>query len=132
MRVRPFALAVPLACALSGAACSENPPPQQPSGVANVQPVGRDSAAWRLAGARCKHASACNEIGGSRTYASMDACMGKSRGEAQDNLRAANCPRGVDSARLESCLSSVAAEACSGIGSGFNRSMTCRTSQLCP
>ena len=132
MRVCPLALATALACAVPVVACSQNPPPQQPGGVASVQPLDGDTAAWRLATAECKHASACNEIGGSRSYASMDACMAKNRGDAQNNLRAANCPRGVDSARLESCLSSVASEGCSGIGSGFNRFMACRTSEVCP
>ncbi len=132
MRVHPLALAIPIACAVNVVACSQNPPPQQPSGVASTQPLDTDTAAWRLAAAECKHASACNDIGGNRSYATTDACMAKNRGDAQNNLRAANCPRGVDSARLESCLSSVASEACSGIGSGFNRFMACRTSEVCP
>ena len=97
-----------------------------------VQPIDTETAAHRLATAECKHASACNEIGGDRNYASMEACMSKNRGEAQDNLRASNCPRGVDSTRLDNCLSSVASEACSGIGSGLNRFMACRTSEVCP
>ena len=130
MRVHPLSLAALLASAVF-VACSQNAPPQQP-GVAMVQPVDGDTASWRIATARCKHASACNEIGGNRSYASMDACMSKNRGDAQDNLRAANCPHGVDSARLDSCLSSIGSEACSGIGSGFNRSMACRTSEVCP
>jgi len=132
MRFHPFSLAIPIVSTVLVGGCSQSPPPQQPGGVAMAQPVDGQSAAWRVATAQCRHASACRDIGGNRNYASMDACMSKNRGEAQDNLRASNCPHGVDSARLDSCIASIDAESCSGIGSGLNRFMACRTSEICP
>ena len=118
---------------LMGIACgSSAPPPQTAVGVTSAQRVDTNTASWRLAGARCKHASSCNEIGGNRTYPSTDGCISENRGKAESDLRPADCPHGVDSTRLDSCLSAVSAEACSGIGSGFTRMMACKTSALCP
>lgn len=114
------------------AACASNPPPASTPGVTNVQKTDVFSAAARLADAKCKHAVECNEIGGDKTYASRDACLSDNRGKAEDDLRAANCPHGIDASRLQACVSEVSTESCSGFMSGFNRSMTCKTGALCP
>lgn len=114
------------------AACGSSPPPASPSGVTNAQKTEYQAAASRLADATCKHAEACNEIGGSRSYASKTACLEQNRGKSLNDLRASECPRGVDSTRLEACVAAIAAEACSGVGSGFDRSMACSSGQLCP
>jgi hypothetical protein len=114
------------------AACASNPPPAYSPGVTNAQKTDVQVAAARLADAKCKHASECNEIGGDRTYASRDACLSDARGKAENDLRAASCPHGIDTTRLEACLSETASEACSGIGSGLSRSMSCKTGSLCP
>jgi hypothetical protein len=114
-------------------ACSKNPPPPQaPAGTTTTTSVEVGGASSRLAHAHCKHAQACGEIGGSRTYPTMEACMEKNRSDAESDLRASECPRGVDSSRLQACLSAVDSEACSGIGSGWSRSLACKTSALCP
>lgn len=115
------------------AACSSNPPPPANApGVTSAQRTDAQVAAARLAETKCRHAAECNEIGGDKTYASHDACISDTRGKAEDDLRAANCPHGIDTSRLEACLSEIATESCSGFLSGFNRSMTCKTSALCP
>jgi hypothetical protein len=116
------------------AACESNPPPSpaNAAGVTNAQQIDPRSAAWELATARCKHAVACNEIGGNRDYASNEVCMTANRGKAENDLRSADCPNGVNSQRLQACLSEIASESCSGVGSGFERMMSCRTGSLCP
>ena len=124
-----LALVIPVSAI---AACSSSAPPANTAGVTSKQQTDTQDAVWRLAGAKCKHAAACNEVGGNRNYASTDACMSENRGKLQDDLRASNCPHGVNSDRLQSCLSEIESEACSGIGSGFNRSMACKSGQLCP
>jgi Family of unknown function (DUF6184) len=114
------------------AACGSNPPPPSNAGVTNAQRVDTTSAVSRIVDAKCRHSQECGEIGGSRQYASRDACMSDNRGKAENDLRASNCPRGIDSTRLEACLSQITTEACTGLGSGFNRSMACGTGELCP
>ena len=115
------------------AACASNPPPPAYTpGVTSAQKTDVEVAAARMADATCKHAAECNEIGGDRTYASRDTCILDNRGKAEDALRASNCPHGIDTSRLEACLSETATESCTGFLSGFNRSMTCKTSALCP
>ena len=118
---------------LVGIACgSSAPPPQNAAGVANAQRTDMETASWRLAEAKCKHASVCNEIGGNRAYPSNEACVMENRGKAEGDFRPADCPNGVDMTRLNTCLSEISAEACSGVGTGFARMMSCRTSSLCP
>jgi len=113
-------------------ACGSSAPPPATAGVTSAQKTDTPTAAGKLADAYCKHAQACNEIGGSRTYSSKTACLDQNRGKGLNDLRASECPRGVDSTRLEACVTAIAAEACSGMGSGFSRSMQCSTSELCP
>jgi hypothetical protein len=115
------------------AACASNPPPPTATtGVTSAQKMDTDIAAAKLADAKCRHAAECNEIGGDKTYASRDACIAENRGKAEDNLRASDCPHGIDASRLQACVADVATESCSGFMSGFNRSMTCKTGALCP
>jgi uncharacterized protein DUF6184 len=116
------------------AACGSSPPPPpaNATGVTNAQQVEPRSAAWQVASERCKHAEACGDIGGSRDYASTEACLAKNRGDAENDLRSADCPKGVNSLRLQACLSEIASEACSGVGSGWERMMSCKTGSLCP
>jgi len=122
-------LSLPIAVAV---ACSNNPPPANPSGVANVQRVDGKSAADEISQARCRHALACNEIGNDRTYPTMNVCEAKNRGDLQNDLQGSSCKAGVDPTRLEACVSALKAEACSGLGSGISRDAACRTGELCP
>ncbi len=118
------------------AACASNPPPPPAPGpavgVTSAQRVDDRSAALRLAQAKCRHSAACGEIGQSRKFATREACLSESRGKAENELRLAVCPHGIDGTRLNACVSEVATEACSGIGSGLGRSMSCQTGNLCP
>ena len=114
------------------AACASHPPPASTPGVTNAQKTDATIAVAKLTDAKCKHAVECNEIGGDRTYASRDQCISDNRGKAESDLRASNCPHGIDASRLDACLSEVATESCSGFMSGFNRSMTCNQGSLCP
>jgi hypothetical protein len=131
MRVQTCLFTVSFAVAVVAVACGSNPPPQPSTGTTTTSAALPESVS-QIASARCKHAAACNEVGGDRTYANMDACMSKMRGDAENDLRASNCPKGVNDARLRSCVAEINAEACSGIGSGLSRGVACKTSALCP
>ena len=134
MKAQRFITAVAIGIVGLALACASNPPPPTASttGVTSAQKMDADIAAAKLADAKCRHASECNEIGGDRTYASRDACIAENRGKADEDLRATNCPHGIDASRISACISEVQTESCSGFMSGFNRSMTCKTSALCP
>ncbi len=132
MRPHQYLTAVAIGAIGAAAACASNPPPANAPGVTSAQRTDAQTSAARLADAKCKHAAECHEIGGDRTYATRDACISDNRGKAEDDLRTANCPHGVDTTRLEACLSETATESCSGFASGFSRSMACKTSALCP
>jgi hypothetical protein len=115
------------------ASCASSPPPPMSNiGVTSAQRVDERSAALRLAQAKCRHADACNEVGGKRHFATRDSCLSENRGKAENDLRRADCPHGVDGTRLNACVSEIAAESCSGVGSGLSRSISCQTSALCP
>ncbi len=117
------------------AGCASKPAPQSESvpGVTSAQKTDATIVAAKLADATCKHAVNCNEIGGDRAYASLDACISDNRSKVEDDLGVANCPHGIDESRVEACLSQVVTESCSDLTSGLNRSMTCKTgATLCP
>ena len=133
--MKPQQLFTSVAIAIVGvaAACASSPPPPAYTpGVTSAQRTDASIAAARLADAKCRHAADCNEIGGDRTYATHDTCISDNRGKAEDDLRIANCPHGIDASRLDACISQVTTESCSGFMSGFNRFMSCGTSSLCP
>ncbi len=113
------------------AACASNP--ANVTGVTNAQMTDGQSAASRLAETTCQHAAACRQIGDSKSYESQDACLAETQERYEHGLRTAECPRGVDTTRLEACVSEVTAESCSGmLPGGFHRMMSCKLSALCP
>ncbi len=101
------------------------------TGVTNAQ-NGADSAVVdRLATARCDREQTCNNIGAAAKYASRDVCMNQMRGSLANDLNGYNCPRGIDRAQLDSCMSSIKSEECSHPLDTLSRIDKCRTTALC-
>jgi hypothetical protein len=133
MRAQAWVASVALGATVIVGACKSGPPPTtSAAGATNAQRVDVNSAADQYARAMCKHADQCGEIGGNRTYATRNACVSEKLGKAENDLRVTDCPHGVDTTRLNACLAEIAAEACTGVGSGFARSASCATGTLCP
>ena len=113
--------------------CShENTNAQPPNyqGAPSVQPASND-AIERIANTACDHEHQCNNIGANQHYASRDACLNDMRAQQQDNLRAENCPNGIDSNQLDKCVIDIRAEHCGSPLEALSRYESCRTGNLC-
>src|SRR5688572_15496841 len=82
---------------------------ERPARATTTGAVGltNDAAATRLAGARCDREVACNNVGADRKFATREACTREIGHDTRANLRAEECPRGIDDNRLSICLSDV-------------------------
>lgn len=96
---------------------------------ANV--VSNQAAIDRIVAARCQRAAACNDIGADREYASRDVCMREIRTSMRDDLKASECPGGIDAKELNECLTEIRNENCNNPLDTIGRLAACRTSDLC-
>ena len=89
-------------------------------------------AVHRLARARCNRETTCNRVGRDRAWASQESCVVHERervaGEAESEL---DCPRGVDSVQLGTCLNAVRAQACDDQRGDLAVLPECAASALC-
>lgn len=116
-----------LACGGSNA----NTQPEYPgSGVTNAQKVD-SSVVNRLSEARCDREQTCNNVGAGQKYASRGVCMDQMRGSLANDLNAYNCPRGIDDAQLDQCMTSIRGEECGHPFDSLSRMEKCRTGAIC-
>jgi hypothetical protein len=85
----------------------------------------------RLTAARCDQEQGCNNIGPGAKYASRSVCMEQVHGSIANDLNAYNCPRGLDSAGVDRCMSAIKSEECSHPFDTLTRYDKCRTGALC-
>lgn len=90
-----------------------------------------DSAIDRIVNARCAREAACNNVGPDKRFASRDVCVQNVRNDLRDDLKASDCPRGIDSKELEECLEEIKNESCNNPIDTISRLAACRTSDLC-
>ncbi|MBV9946179.1 MAG: hypothetical protein JOZ69_04965 [Myxococcales bacterium] len=100
------------------------------TGVTSAQSA--DSAVVRqLATARCDREQRCNNVGAGQRYASREVCMDQMRGSLANDLNTHECPKGIDDAQLDRCMTAVRSEECSRPLDTLSRIDKCRTSTLC-
>jgi hypothetical protein len=100
------------------------------TGATNAQRS--DSAiVGKLATARCDREQSCNNVGAGQKYATRDVCMDQMRGSLANDLNASECPRGIDEAQLDMCMTSIRGEECSHPLDTISRMDKCRTGALC-
>lgn len=120
------------------AACADQqtsaPPPREPEGATNIQPVSVNtpqSVVDALAGAACDREQRCGRIGSGRSYLSKGNCLDDQAGRRRSDLQNAHCPNGIDSAKVDSCLSTIRAERCDDLIDAIGRLAECRVGALC-
>ena len=91
-----------------------------------------ESAVNSLVMARCDREELCNNVGKGKKYATRRVCVEELRDKARQDLRAADCPRGVDNPQLDKCRAEIRAERCGNPIDTITRLAACRTSALCP
>ena len=133
MIVRSILCAAALGAAIAACAHDDgNNAPASSAGMANMQAGNTDWAVDRIAGARCDREASCGNVGQDKEYATRDACIDELRGSGRSDLRASDCPRGIDTTQLDKCLSEIRGEKCGNPIDTVTRIMACRTGDLCP
>jgi hypothetical protein len=98
-----------------------------------MQPISAADAVQRIATARCDFEKACGNIGQGpdKDFLTHEACMNKWKADVGDDLRPHECPSGVDSRQVDTCVAELRAERCGNVLDTVSRLTACRTSALC-
>jgi hypothetical protein len=98
---------------------------------ANVGTVSNTSAIDRIVSARCAREAACNNIGTDKKFTTNDSCSREIRADMHEDLKASECPYGIDQKELNECLTEIRNENCNNPIEKIERVAACRTSDLC-
>ncbi len=98
---------------------------------ANVGVVSNMSAIDRIVSSRCAREAACNNVGNDKKFATNDACAREIRSDMHEDLKASECPYGIDQKELNECLDEIRNENCNNPIEKIERVAACRTSDLC-
>ncbi|MBS2013846.1 MAG: hypothetical protein JST00_13235 [Deltaproteobacteria bacterium] len=93
--------------------------------------VSNEGAIDRLVAARCQREATCKNIGSDKHFSSYDVCSRELRSRVQDDLRASECPKGIDGKELDECLESIRTESCNNPLDTISRLAACRSGDLC-
>ena len=107
------------------------PASQSSYGQMNVQPVSVNAAIDRITTSRCDFEQTCNNVGPNQTYPDRSSCLTKTRGDLSTDLRADQCPAGIDGRGLDKCVAEIRGERCGNVLDTVGRLTACRTSELC-
>lgn len=98
---------------------------------ADLGGMSNDLAIERIVGARCARETACNNVGADKHFVSPEVCARELHSRIGDDLKPAECPRGLDEAALDKCMDAIRTESCSNPTDAIQRLAACRTSDLC-
>ena len=107
--------------------CNHNNAP--PASGATTQ--GGQATASKITTARCEREVTCNNVGEGKSYATKDACMNELGHNAKVDFREEECPKGVNSARVDTCLTDIRNERCGNPIDSLERVESCRRGKLC-
>jgi hypothetical protein len=89
------------------------------------------SAVVRLATARCDREAECRNVGTGREFGNRDECVNEIGHYVVAALPSEECPGGVDSDALSTCLRDVQAEPCGDGKGAVDRLSSCSRDHLC-
>lgn len=93
--------------------------------------VSNDGAINRIIAARCQREATCKNVGSDKHFTSYEVCARELRDRVADDLKASECPKGIDSKELDECMESIRTESCNNPIDTISRLAACRTSDLC-
>lgn len=125
-----------LACAVTILACKQDKTgTTSTTGAAETTsgatPVRYMAATARITGARCDREVACSQVGAKKRFETRDICTRNEGSRTQDELKAADCPNGVDEKKLHTCLETLAKQDCTKLVSALQSIDECKTATLC-
>lgn len=94
-------------------------------------PVAVDYALSKIVDARCDREMRCGNVGGAQRFADRGACVSQVKKDFAEALDAVDCAGGVDSTRLDECLTDARREDCNNPFDTIGRVASCRTSNIC-
>jgi hypothetical protein len=98
---------------------------------ADVNALSNESAIARIVAARCARETACNNVGSDKHFTNHDTCARELRNKIGDDLKASECPRGIDAKELDECMEEIRTESCNNPIDTISRLAACRTSDMC-
>jgi len=93
--------------------------------------VANGAAIDRIVASRCAREVACSNIGPDKHFTASDVCVRHVRTKMLDELKASECPNGIDGKELDECLDAIRNESCTNPIESLARLAACRTSDLC-
>lgn len=128
-----------LACGIALFACKKDKTGETTStGVTETtgagvgaQPMRFMSATANIAGARCERQVTCNQVGAQKRFETRDVCAREENKRTQSELRASDCPNGVDQKKLQTCLDTIARQDCDELATSLEAVDECNTSAIC-
>ena len=113
-------------------ACS-NPPKDPSPGVETTggRVVAKKDVVPRITEARCERAKRCNHFGVDKTYKDEAGCRSEVSHDLEADFAAKECPHGVRTERLNTCVTKTREEACGNVSDKINRVAACRKGELC-
>jgi Family of unknown function (DUF6184) len=118
--------------ALVVAACA-NPPKDPHPGVETTSAgvVANKDVAPRITAARCEREKRCNHFGVDKKFKDEAGCRSEVGHDLEADFTAKECPHGVRTERLNTCLQKTREEECGDVSDKINRVAACRKSELC-
>lgn len=119
---------------VTGVETTKDPNEQDRAGAATLTGaswVGNDSAIDRIVASRCAREVTCSNIGPDKHFTSGEVCVREVRNKMHDDLKASECPAGIDGKELDECLDAIRNESCTNPIESLGRLAACRTSDLC-
>lgn len=98
---------------------------------ADVRGLSNELAVERIVAARCQREAACNNVGSDKHFTNHDTCARELRSKIGDDLKASECPRGIDTKELDECMESIRTESCNNPIDTISRLAACRTGDMC-
>ncbi|HVJ88970.1 MAG TPA: DUF6184 family natural product biosynthesis lipoprotein [Labilithrix sp.] len=93
--------------------------------------VTNEAAIDRITALRCTRELSCGNVGRDQRYASSDVCTREVRRKLETDLRASNCPTGIDGNKLDACVDAIQSQSCATKSKPATVLTACRTSELC-
>jgi uncharacterized protein DUF6184 len=101
------------------------------AGSAQTGTARYELATARIVGARCDREVTCVQNGANKRFETRDICTRDEAKRTQDELKASECPNGIDNGKLQTCLSALGRQDCGALISSLQTLDVCKTSALC-
>lgn len=128
-------IAVPALAALAVVACRDRRNDDRTDTTtvtgAHYAAISNDTAINKLVTARCAREAACNNVGSDKRYVDHEVCMKELNAKVRDDLKASECPKGIDGKELDECIQAIHKEDCNNPIDTISRLAACRSSDLC-